>query len=59
MEFRLIINIDNNAFEDVGVSNELGRILDTLSAYVKEGYLPGAVLDANGNTVGQAKFVAD
>lgn len=50
-EFRVLINIDNAAFED-GRDAELARILREVADKLDDGVSAGNVRDYNGNTVG-------
>ena len=55
MEFKLVINMDNAAFEDDEGANEVASILRRLAITLySDGILGGILLDSNGNHVGHA-----
>jgi hypothetical protein len=56
MKFKLQVDMDNAAFDD---PSELPRILAGLAERIRRDPDLGAwnVMDVNGNTVGQGKFV--
>ena len=58
MTFRLTINTDNAAFEDM--ATELNVILQNVAAKLRSGDdLPFRVSDSNGNRVGEATISKD
>lgn len=51
--FKLEFNTDNDAFTGlVSRTEEIKRILDVVQIAVANGYFNGAILDINGNHVG-------
>lgn len=51
MQFKLEINLDNAAYDNVGW--ELGENLEAIISRIGQGSTSGKVRDSNGNTVGQ------
>lgn len=52
-DLSLTIETDNDAFEDEGLENEVGRILADAADKAEVGELNFALRDINGNTVGR------
>lgn len=54
MEFQLRIKLDNAAFADGNLQEELSRLLRKCAGKVEEGELKQRIMDINGNAVGEA-----
>jgi len=60
MQLRIVINLDNAAFEDEG-ADALADILEDVAVLVPEPFAPQApkpLRDSNGNRVGTVEVVA-
>lgn len=61
MQLRIVIDLDNAAFQDDG-AEALGEILEDVAVLVPEPFAPQArrpLRDPNGNTCGWVEVVAD
>jgi hypothetical protein len=56
MKFKLEFDMDNAAFEDFK-NGEVKNILESTKEKVDAGWTMGAVVDSNGNTVGQWSMI--
>lgn len=57
MHLKIEIGLDNAAFDNHNLTNELARILVEYAAKVQmNGYLDHTFLDVNGNCVGKARL---
>ncbi|PAV30236.1 hypothetical protein CIL05_07145 [Virgibacillus profundi] len=51
------IKTENAAFEEVGVGNELARILKDMADQLEDAYnFPKTLMDLNGNKVGTVEY---
>jgi len=57
MEFKLNINLDNDAYQDLGY--ELRKNVEYIASDVGLGLTKGKVRDTNGNTTGHWEIVQD
>ena len=58
MTFTVSIESSNAAFEDEP-AEEVVRILRHVADQIRDGYVVGAVIDSNGNSVGVFEFDAE
>ena len=59
MSFKLEFSTSNAAFDEDDLSGEVARILRVASLEAEDGYRERRIYDANGNTVGEWKLIAD
>jgi len=57
MELNLKINLDNDAYQDLGW--ELGKNIDYMVSDIGLGLTKGKIKDSNGNTTGYWEIVQD
>jgi hypothetical protein len=55
-KFIIEINIDNSAYQDMALTTELVRNLETIIDKVTYGHLCGPIKDVNGNRTGVFKI---
>jgi hypothetical protein len=53
MKLTIEISLDNAAFQDNGLAEEIKIILDKAVNLIENGFLEGKLRDTNGNRVGQ------
>ena len=51
-KFTLEIGLNNEAFQDGNLENEIERLLKTASKKLQSGHEDGKLIDVNGNAVG-------